>query len=119
MLVEMYRNMRANLAEDGVVAIWSEELNPFSSVSQIIYRTLKEVFPHVMVDVSSGLVLFYASPTRSDLPNYLSPESQRLSSWLAEASAWAPVNRLDNLVMNRHKFTVWGDSTWERIQAKY
>jgi hypothetical protein len=35
------------------------------------------------------------------------------------ASREAPINRLDDLAMNRHKFTLWGDSTFERLRERY
>lgn len=116
---EMYENVARNLQDDGVLAVWSEEANPFSFVSLIMYRTLREVFPHVVVDTTSGVALFYASKTRGDLVNFLKPESMQANAWIAEIGMQAPVNRLDNLVMNRHKFTMFGDSTWDRLFDKY
>jgi spermidine synthase len=116
---EMYENISRNLQPDGVLAIWSEESNPLSPVSLIIYRTLREVFPFVYVDTSMDVALFYASATRDDLINYLPESAQRTNSWISEAGMMAPVNRLDNLVMNRHKFTVFGDSKYEMLSEKY
>lgn len=116
---EMYENVARNLHDDGVVAVWSEESNPFSAVSLIMYRTLREVFPHVVIDTAPGVALFYASKTRADLVNFLKPESMQANAWISEIGMQAPVNRLDNLVMNRHKFTIFGDSTWDRLFDKY
>jgi spermidine synthase len=117
--VEMYRNVRRHLNPEGILGVWIEESSPFSPTSLIIYRTLKEVFPHVVADVSKGAVVFYSSASRADLANGLDQLSAAASDWLAEASVLAPVNRLDNLVMNRTKFAAWGDSTWERLRVKY
>jgi spermidine synthase len=116
---EMYLNIRRNLAPNGILSVWSEETNPFSMVSLIIYRTLKDVFPNVVVDMQEGVVLFYASAQRADLANFNSERGNEISGWMEEASARVPVNRLDNLVMNRHKFTLWGDSHWEQMYSKY
>lgn len=116
---EMYENIARNLQDDGVLGIWSEERNPFSPVSLIIYRTLREVFPHVVIDSSTDVTLFYASKTRADMLNFLDKETLGPNGWIGEIGMSAPVNRLDNLVMNRHKFTLFGDSTWERLFDKY
>ncbi len=116
---EMYENVARNLAEDGVLGIWSEEFNPFSPVSLIIYRTLREVFPHVVVDASHSAVLFYASKSRWDMTDSLAEGSSQLTNWVAQVAASAPVNRLDDLVMNRHKFTLFGDSTFDRLFSQY
>lgn len=99
--------------------MWIEEANPFSRVSLIGYRTLARVFPHVSVSLAGGVVVFYASPTHADLGNFLSDEDNRLTDWVREASQSMPVNRLDDLAMNRAKFTSSGDSTWEQLQTKY
>lgn len=119
--VEMYRNVKRNLHPQGVVSVWSEETTPFSPVSQIMYATLREVFPNVVMSMVSGVVLFHASPERTDLGNYLPEGDANLSDWVEQAllAMPVPVNRLNNLVMNRHKFTPWGDSTWERLFRKY
>lgn len=117
--VEMYRNIKAHLKPDGVLGVWIEESNPLSPTGLIIYRTLSEVFPHVVADVNHGVVVFYASATRSDLRNGLELDSQRISEYLPEAMPLIPPNRLDNLVMNRTKFNWWGDSRWEMLLNKY
>ncbi|MBS0232528.1 MAG: hypothetical protein JSR99_03470 [Proteobacteria bacterium] len=116
---EMYRNLRRNMADDGVLSVWIEESSPFSKVSLISFRTLKAVFANVFVSRVGGVVVFYASPTRGDLANYLTEVDAQLTDWVSEASADAPVNRLGDLAMNRAKFTTSGDSTWEKLQSKY
>lgn len=116
---EMYLSIRRNLADDGVFSVRVEETNPFSQVSLISYRTLAEVFPHVNVSLAGGVVVFYASPTRADLGNFLTEEDNRLTDWVAEMAREAPVNRLDDLAMNRAKFTASGGSTWEQLDKKY
>ena len=116
---EMYANIARNLHDDGVLGIWSEEQSPLSPVSLIIYRTLREVFPHVVVDTSSDVTLFYASKTREGLLNFLPAETHGPNDWIKDFGMNAPVNRLDNLVMNRHKFSLFGDSNWERLFDKY
>lgn len=117
--LEMYRNIRHHLKPDGVLGIWIEESSPFSPTSLIIYKTLREVFPYVVADLTKGAVVLYASPSRADMVNDLDPLSVSASEWMSEASALAAVNRLDDLVMNRTKFAAWGDSTWERLREKY
>lgn len=117
--LEMYRNIRRHLKDEGILGVWIEESSPFSPTSLIIYRTLREVFPYVVADASKGAVVLYASASRTDMANDLDTLSAAASEWLAEASALAPINRLDNLVMNRTKFASWGDSTWERLREKY
>lgn len=116
---EMYENVRRNLSDSGVFSVWIEESSPFSKVSLIAYRTLKAVFANVFVSRVDGVVVFYASPARADLGNYLSDEDGQLTAWVDEASMDAPVNRLDDLAMNRAKFTTSGDSTWEKLRQKY
>lgn len=116
---EMYENVRRAMADDGIFSVWIEENSPFSRVSLISYKTLKEVFPNVAVSMVDGVVVFYASPTRADLANYLSEEDGMITVWVEDAAADAPVNRLDDLVMNRSKFTASGDSTWEKLRHKY
>lgn len=117
--LEMYQNIKAHLKPEGVLGVWIEETNPLSATALIIYRTLKEVFPYVVVDVNHGSVVFYASPARADLVNDLPPESRRMSEYMPDSTTFVPVNRLDSLVMNRTKFDWWGDSRWERLLAKY
>lgn len=117
--LEMYENVRRNLADDGILAVWTEDGNPLSPVARIVYETLRRVFPNVVVDMSGGMAVFYASPTREDLSNFLPDISQALSDWLAAAPHDAPINTLDNLVMNRFRFNAKGDSDVENIAAKF
>lgn len=117
--LEMYRSIRRHLKPEGVLGVWIEESSPFSPTSLIIYKTLREVFPNVVADVTKGAIVLYASPSKADMINDLDPLSASASEWMSEASVLAPVNRLDDLVMNRTKFSAWGDSTWERLREKY
>jgi predicted membrane-bound spermidine synthase len=116
---EMYQNLAKHLKQDGVVSVWSEESNPFSPVSLIIYQTLAEVFPEVIVETKDGLVVFIASPGRNDLVDFVRPEMQSVRDWMSGAAEAYPINSLNDLAMNRFKFTVTGDSTWERLEGKY
>lgn len=117
---EMYENVAKHMTGRAVLGVWSEETSPFSQVSLILYRTLKSVFPEVRVDASHGVVLFYAAKVSSPpLVEALSEKSADLTRWVDEASLEAPINRLDDLAMNRHKFTLWGDSTFERVRERY
>lgn len=117
--LEMYKNVQKNLKTDGILSVWIEEGNPFSKLSLITYKTLKTVFPNVYIDISNGTVVFYASVDRADIINYLTPMADYLSEWVKTVSDDTPINRLDNLVMNQYKFTLFGDSTWERLFSKY
>jgi len=117
---EMYENVARHMTDRSVLGVWSEETNPFSQVSLILYRTLKSVFQEVRVDASHGVVLFYAAKAAApDLYPLLSEQSAWVTTWAKQASRESPVNRLDDLAMNRHKFTLWGDSTFERLQEQY
>ena len=117
--LEMYQNLAKHLKPDGVISVWSEEANPFSPVSLIIYKTLAQVFPEVIVETKDGLVVFIASPGRNDLADFVRPEMQSVRDWMSGASESYPINSLNDLAMNRFKFTVTGDSTWERLEQKY
>ncbi|MGD9668834.1 MAG: hypothetical protein AB7U75_07205 [Hyphomicrobiaceae bacterium] len=117
--LEMYQNIRQHLKPEGILGVWIEESTPFSPTSVIIFRTLKQVFPNVVTDVTKGAVVMYASPSRTDLVNDLDALSATATDWLKDASALAPVNKLDDLAINRTKFVIWGDSTWERLRDKY
>jgi predicted membrane-bound spermidine synthase len=117
--LEMYQNLAKQLKSDGVISVWSEEANPFFPVSLIIYKTLAEVFPEVIIETKDGLVVFIASPGRNDLVDFVSPEMQSVRDWMSGASESYPINSLNDLAMNRFKFTVTGDSTWERLEQKY
>lgn len=88
-------------------------------MSLIIYKTLAEVFPEVIIETKDGLVVFIASPGRNDLVDFVSPEMQSVRDWMSGASESYPINSLNDLAMNRFKFTVTGDSTWERLEQKY
>lgn len=121
---EMYRNIRRALTPQGLLIVWSEEYRPFSEVSQIIYRTIASVF---LADATfarqeaDGAVVFYATDRSlvDPLKEALGPESTLLTRWLQAEAADAPINTLDDLAMNRAKFTLWGDSTFDRLFEKY
>lgn len=117
--LEMYRSIRRHLKPEGVLGVWIEESSPFSSTSLIVYKTLRQVFPNVVADVTKGAIVLYASPSKAHMINDLDPLSASASEWMSEASVLAPVNRLDDLVMNRTKFSALGDSTWEQLREKY
>lgn len=117
---EMYENIRRHLSLRGVIAVWSEETIPYSPVALIQYKTLKSVFAHVAVEVHSGYVLFYAAQEMvPGWENVISGGEPNLQAWMEALSRDVSVNRLDNLVMNRHKFTVLGDSNFDRLREKY
>jgi predicted membrane-bound spermidine synthase len=120
---EMFEHVKRNLTPDGFFAVWSEEMNPFSEVSKIMFKTLKSVFPVVKAQQEpDGCIVFYvtadpAGEGRLDL--LLRPESTLLNKWLNAATEDTPINELDNLVMNQRKFTWFGDSTFDRLFEKY
>jgi spermidine synthase len=117
---EMYENIARHMTDRAMLGVWSEEGSPFSPVSLILYRTLKTVFQEVRVDASHGVILFYAAKAASpDLVAQLPEQSQYLTAWMEGGSRDIPINRLDDLVMNRHKFTLWGDSNFDRLREKY
>jgi hypothetical protein len=115
----MYKNVRANLRGDGILAVWTEDGNPFSPMSLIIYRTIRAVFKNVVVDMEGGTAVFFASDKRDDLANFIAPESGDISAWLEGASKGMAVNRLDDLVLNRYAFRPGGDSEIENVAMKY
>lgn len=116
---EMYKNVRANLRGDGILAVWTEDGNPFSPMSLVIYRTIRAVFKNVVVDMDGGTAVFFASDKRDDLANFIAPESGDISTWLEGASQGMAVNRLDDLVLNRYAFRLGGDSAIENVAMKY
>ncbi len=117
---EMYESIARHMTDRAVLGIWSEETSPVSLVSLILYRTLQSVFQNVQLDTSHDVILFLAAGADAPgLTAVLDPLSPRLLGWMAQAAVHAPINRLDDLVMNRHKFTPWGDSTFERLGDKY
>jgi spermidine synthase len=119
-LKEMYDNVARHMHDRSVLGVWSEEVSPFSQVSLILYRTLKSVFQEVRIAASHGVVLFYAAKASApDLVALLPAQSADLTNWVDQASRESPVNRLDDLAMNRHKFTLLGDSTFDRLREKY
>lgn len=115
-------NVQKRLTPDGLFIIWSEEYDPFSEVSKIIFRTLQSVFPMVRAEqADDGAMLFYgaAANNTAQLDAMLKPESAHLNRWLGNSAASAPPNTLDDLAMNRAKFTWFGDSTFDRLFQKY
>lgn len=116
---EMFANMKNWLTPRGVISIWTEQNNPFSPVSLIIYKTLKEVFPLVYVDTSFGTVIFFASVnTRSEL-EAIFEEGKREWLWMEDAARHLPINRLDNLAMNNYRFDTFGYLTDETLANEY
>ena len=116
---EMFQNVRRWLTPRGLFVLWTEEVNPFSPTSQIIYRTLRSVFPFVRVDTSRDQVLYFASLNyRPELESVLM-EDPKVSSWIEAVSQQVPINRLDNLVLNRVRFNEWGEKPEEQFAQRY
>lgn len=119
---EMFQNVKRKMGPEGLFVVWSEEFNPFSPVSQIIFRTMQAVFPIVRVEqADDAATVFYATtaPMASRLDAMLKPETVHLTRWLSQASSTAPLNTLDDLAMNRSKFTWFGDSSFDRLFERY
>ncbi|WP_334145541.1 hypothetical protein [Hyphomicrobium sp.] len=99
---EMFRNIHANLKQDGVFTLWISSDNPFAPESLIVYRTLKRVFSFVYVDYAQGAMVYFASE-REDIVNYLAPEAGRISGWLLDQPEEGEINTLDTLVLGRFR----------------
>jgi spermidine synthase len=116
---EMFANVKSWLTPRGVLAIWSEEINPYSPIALTMYNTLKEVFPLVKVVTSQDALLFFAgNADKAELRKALG-QDQRQDFWIEDAASGYPVNRLDNLALNRYRFTVLGDHVRENIRERY
>jgi hypothetical protein len=70
---------------------------------------------------AGGIVILYASPTREDLSNFLTSQDALYSGRLEDTESRdpSPVNRLDDLILNRHKFTAFGDNMSDRLFGRY
>ena len=80
----------------------------------------KEMYENIARHMTDRAVLFYAAKAAApDLVSMLPEQSAWVTTWVNRDSRDAPVNRLDDLAMNRHKFTLLGDSTFERLREKY
>lgn len=101
--VEMFSNIRRNMAPDGVLALHMEGAAPFAPSSRLVYRTLKAVFPYVYVDLADNVTFFHAT-ARKDVINYMSPEGARVSAWMAELDDEGPLNTLDRLPLGRERW---------------
>ena len=109
--VEMYQNIARHMTDRAVLGVWSEEGNPFSPISLMLYHTLKSVFREVRVDATHGVVVFYAAKAATPgLDAALPQETRQIGNWIDGASYTSHLNTLDDLAMNRYKFTLWGDS---------
>ena len=120
--VEMFENIKRALKPDGGFIIWTEERDPFSQVSLITMRSLEQVFNHVHLEVYGGSVLFYVSdhrPVFVEEEGYVSKEGQILTPWAKRQAREAPLNTLDDLAMNRSKFTWFGDTKFDRLFEQY
>jgi spermidine synthase len=116
---EMFENARDWLTPRGVFSVWTEQSNPFSPVSLIIYRTLKEVFPLVYIDTSFGTVLFIASKNLRPELEAMFRDTQKTHLWVEDASRNMPVNRLNDLPMNSYRFDALGQVSGEDLKQEY
>lgn len=95
---EMYENIAAHLASNGVLGVWTLEPSPFSKVSRSVHRTIKNVFPVVI----SAPQLYLAA--RENLPylhRQFDEQDLAISSFADEAAQDSPINTLDTLVINQ------------------
>jgi len=88
-------------------------------VSLIVFKTLSEVFSNVLVDTTHGVVVFIASSERHDIVSFVGKDMLSIVNWMESASLAYPVNSLNDLAMNRYKFTATGNSTYEQLEEKY
>lgn len=116
---EMFANVKSWLTPRGVLAIWSEEINPYSPIALTIYKTLKEVFPLVKVVPSQDALLFFAGEADNIELRKALGQDDRQDFWIEDVARAYPVNRLDNLALNRYRFTLLGDHVRENMRERY
>lgn len=116
---EMFENVKTSMRPAGVLAVWSEDNNPVSPITLTIYRTLKTVFKTVIVRSTEDGTLFFAADAHSRALFAASEEEPRLQYWVQQNSENMPVNELDNLVLNRYRFTLLGDHVGVNMRGRY
>lgn len=116
---EMFENVKKWLNPGGVLAIWSEDRNPVSPITLTIFRTLEAVFKTVVVRSAEDGTLFFAADVKNRFLSALGEEEPRLQYWVEENAKNLPVNELDNLVLNRHRFTLLGDHVGQNMRERY
>ncbi len=104
---EFYQAVKRSLLEDGVIAVWTEEDDISSPSLAILYKTLHSVFKEVAVNADKNGIILYGS----DITRPLSTGAYGMRSesyWVDIAARYAPINTLNNLVLNRKKFSLLG-----------
>lgn len=116
---EMFENVKKSMKVEGMLALWSEENNPVSPITLTIYRTLAAVFKKVIVRSTDDGTLFFASDIYNKAMKEAEKEESRLQFWVKENAEDLPVNELDNLVLNRYRFTLLGDHVGTNMRGRY
>lgn len=104
---EMFRFIQSSMNKDGMFGLWSEEMDPFSDTSKVLYITLRSVFPNVFMQhyANNDVVLFYTSiSVAQDRLEGLNETDAVLKDYINITSAGYNINTLDTLVMNRAKY---------------
>ncbi|MDX2263426.1 MAG: hypothetical protein NW215_00445 [Hyphomicrobiales bacterium] len=96
---EFFTKIRQTLKPGGVFALWNEGGSLEDPVAHTVYATLQAVFPHVGVRAVSGSYIYFAGNDDTIL-KAMPAKDQDLTKRLRMASAGAPLNTLDNLVLN-------------------
>ncbi len=118
---EFFEAISLTLKKDGIFALWEEGAGISYSISQTIYATLQSVFPYVGFRHVSDSSIYFASNNNSFLSE-LPEEAILLTEQLRMKSAGAPLNTLDNLVLNRLIFGFnapnYNLNLYEKIEQK-
>lgn len=104
---EFYQSVKKSMAPNGVVAVWTEEYTPTQTLA-VMYKTLKSVFRDVVVNGDRGYFILFATDHPTMLYDHKFPGQKNETYWAQLASESVEINRLDNLVLNRTKFTLFG-----------
>lgn len=123
---EFYESVKKSLQPYGVVAVWTEERAPTTTVA-VMYKTLATVFKHVVVNGDRGYFIIFASDDETALNTTGMQGSRGETGWVHIIAESAEINRLDNLVLNRTKFTLFstrdpseisGPSVYQRLKSQ-
>ncbi len=104
---EFYQSVKKSMAPNGIIAVWTEEHTPTQTLA-VMYKTLKSVFRDVVVNGDRGYFILFATDNPMMLHDHHFAGQKNETYWTQLAAQGVKINRLDNLVLNRTKFTLFG-----------
>lgn len=113
---EFYQSVKKSMAENGVIAVWTEEYTPTQTLA-VMYKTLKSVFRNVVVNGDRGYFILFATDHPMMLHDHQFLGQKSETYWAELAAQGVEINRLDNLVLNRTKFTLFGTRDTSEING--